>query len=120
VKVPRTQTNIATLSNNCLEVIGRLVDIGGIVDNNCLEVIGRFVDIGGIIDHNCLEVIGHFVDIGGIVDHHCLNFIFIKEKGLGTGMQIRFVNGLEVSTLRLLTTIQESLICDVKQCHQYT
>ena len=63
------------------EIIGRLVDIGGIVDNNCLEVIGRLVDIGGIVDNNCLEVIGRFVDIGGIVDHHCLNFIFIKEKG---------------------------------------
>jgi len=27
-------------------------------------VIGRFVDIGGIVDHHCLEVVVLFVDIG--------------------------------------------------------
>jgi hypothetical protein len=36
-----------------------------------LEVIVRLVDIGGMVDHHCLEVIVRIVDIGGIVDHHC-------------------------------------------------
>jgi DNA-directed RNA polymerase subunit N (RpoN/RPB10) len=56
-------------------VIACFVDLDEIDDHCCLEMIVRLVDLGGIDYHGFLEVIGCFVDLVGIDDHCCLEMI---------------------------------------------